>query len=87
MTYTVCMGRVREVRCTAIRSGYIHGEPTADTKRIEGWKGADWRGYVVDDLSFLSVTHINRDPVDEIPGLAELGAREWVLRHPPGRRP
>lgn len=79
LTYTVCMGHVREAFYTG-RDGYwLCGKPTPDTRKLEGWQGPDWRGYTVDDISPLHVTHINRDEVAAIPILLEIDAT-WKAR-------
>lgn len=62
ITHTRCMGCIEEHIFTHYGEGkttcWLYGKPTRDTIRLGG------SNYVADDISFSSVTHINRIPVD-----------------------
>ncbi|KIZ47384.1 MULTISPECIES: hypothetical protein [Rhodopseudomonas] len=78
LTYTVCMGRLREA-IYEYREGYwIIGKPTRETRDAEGWKGREFSDHL-EDISPRHVTHINRDPVEAIPMLIEIDPK-WQHR-------
>jgi hypothetical protein len=68
LTYTICAGCIREAVFVGVDGFWVVGDMTNDTLAIDRVPKKDRR---VNDIGALSVTHINRIPLDAVPMLAE----------------
>ena len=66
VTHTRCGGFIEEHIYTGRDGLAVCGKPTRDTTRIGGVT------HHVNDIHPLNITHINREPLDAIPFLAEI---------------
>lgn len=68
LTYTGCMGELREIVFKEMDGGWMAGIPTSDTVKINNLKRREW----INDVAPGAVTHINRQNVEWIPFLNDL---------------